>query len=284
MAVFRRTARNRRPQDDNPFQARGFLAAVGFIVAMLVFGVVALVRGGGPGAQAGGSGGDGTPTAVADAVDDSGSDTSAASAERPTSAPPLPSAAPATPCPVLDAKDRTVPTVAPNGVTWSLFHEALLPMSATAGPVRADGEAVRCFAHTPVGALIAAAQITTRYSFADDWQLVMARSLAPGPERDEGRTARLAAEAAAATSQPSGTGGTVMQLAGFKFVSYTDDTAVIQVMRATDDKLHMSSVLYTIKWVDGDWRLQLQSGGKPAAMVQKESSLSGFVPWQAGGS
>lgn len=279
MAVFRRTARNRRPQDDNPFQARGFLAAVGFIVAMVVFGVVTLVRGGGPETQAGGPSDDGAPTAVADAVDDTGSGTSAAPAATAASQPP--SAAPAAPCPALDTKDRTVPTLAPAGVTWSLFHDSLLPMSATAGPARSEGEAVRCFAHTPVGALIATAQISTRYSFADDWELIVERSIAPGPERDAARTAHAAAEAA--TSRPAST-GTVMQLAAFKFVSYTDDTAVIQVVRGTDDGLHLASALYTVKWVDGDWRLQVQAGGAPASMVQKESSVSGFAPWQAGGS
>ncbi|MGA4543112.1 hypothetical protein ACPA54_24285 [Uniformispora flossi] len=260
------------------------MAAVGFIVAMVLFGVIAVVNGGVPGADDGGTADDGVPSAAAG--DDQATDSAALPAATPTSAPPLPSAAPAAPCPALDAKDRTVPTLAPDGVTWSLYHQSLLPMSATAGPARADGDAVRCFAHTPVGALLAAAQVTTRYSFSDDWQLVMDRSLAPGPERDAARTARTAAEAAASASPRAntGTGGTVMQLAGFKFVSYTEDTAVIQMMRATDGGLHMSSALYTIKWVEGDWRLQLQTGGKPAAMVQEESSLSGFVPWQAGGS
>ncbi|WP_345678301.1 hypothetical protein [Yinghuangia aomiensis] len=211
--------------------------------------------------------------------DDSDTDVAAG----PSSASLLLSAAPATPCPALGAKDHGVPALAPAGVTWSLYHESLLPMSESAGSVRAEGDVVRCFARTPIAALLATAQISARYSFSDNWKLLMERSLAPGPERDAARTVRASAEAAAATSQPSGT-GTVMQLVAFKFVSYTDDAAAVELMRGTDGDLQLVSALYTVKWVNGGWRLQVQASGAQASMVQKESSLSGFTPWQAGGS
>ncbi|MGA4563326.1 hypothetical protein [Uniformispora flossi] len=188
-----------------------------------------------------------------------------------------------TPCPPLDAKDRAVPALAPSGLTWSLYHESLLPMSATTGPLRADGDAVRCFARTPVGALIAAAQISVRYSFSEDWRHIMELSVAPGPERDAAQTARDSVARAPAASQPAG-GGTIMQLAAFKFVSYADDAAVVQLVRATDGGVHLVSALYTVKWIAGDWRLQVQASGAQASMVQTESSLSGFTPWPAGGS
>lgn len=59
----------------------------------------------------------------------------------------------------------TPPTAAPPGVTWALVGQAAVPASASEGPARTSGCTASGFAHTPVGALIAAAQISTRSGY-----------------------------------------------------------------------------------------------------------------------
>lgn len=282
MGVIRRTPVARRVPDESPFRARGFLVSVGFLVGLITLGVIVLVRGEDSGAD----------TNRADKASDAmtaaqgGEPTSAVAVPQPigvpSTAPALPSANPATVCPPSDGPDRTIPRAAPAGVTWSMFRSSILPLSVTVGPTRADGDVVRCFQHSPVGALIATAQISSRYAFSPDWRNIMDQSLVPGSERDTVRASRENAATAAPTAN-SGRPGTVMQIAGFKFVSYADETAVIQIVRSTDDGAHLVSALYTVHWVGDDWRLQIQADGSEASMIQRESSLSGFVMWSAGG-
>lgn len=284
MAVFRRTRTESRVPDESPFRARGFLASVGFLAAMVILGVIVVFSGGEPGGSSD-TGEDDTVAADVTPEPEAAVGAPAPAMTLPSTSP-LPTANPTSVCPPSDNRDRKVPDVAPPGVTWSMFGNAALPASVTAGPTRSDGEVVRCFAHTPLGALLAASQLSTRYSFAENWQQVMEQSVVPGPDREAAWAVLAAAEANALTGDPtstSGSTGTRMQIAGFKFISYTDDSAVVQLMRGTGGGAQLVSALYTVQWLNGDWRLHVAANGSAASMIQKETSLGGFVLWPAGG-
>ncbi len=72
--------------------------------------------------------------------------------------------------------------------------------------------------------------------------------------------------------------GTYGQIAGFRFVTYTPDVAVIQfVTRFRNGNLQVTTT--TVRWLSGDWKQQLQPDGSESPTAQSVSSLAGFVPW-----
>jgi cytoskeletal protein RodZ len=63
--------------------------------------------------------------------------------------------------------DQTVPESAPAGVTWQIIGYIAFPSSKAAGPEVVTGDIARCFAHSPLGALIAMVQIDDRVAGCD---------------------------------------------------------------------------------------------------------------------
>ncbi|MCF3960249.1 hypothetical protein [Streptomyces fuscigenes] len=175
------------------------------------------------------------------------------------------------PCPRLKDRSQSVPTSAPAGVTWSLYGSVALPSSTGSGPAEVDGDVARCYAHTPVGALLATGQISVRYLAAHDWRTV-ARTQLVGAGRDAYVAGRTAAEKTAPPDQDPAAFG---QIAGFDFVSYAADAAEIEtVWRFPDGR--MQGATTTVRWQDGDWRLDFPAD--PPAPVPVDS-LAGHTPW-----
>ncbi len=193
-----------------------------------------------------------------------------------TGSPPQPAAgasSPAAPRAGPTDTDQRVPTTTPRGVSWSLYDGVALPFSAAAGPTRFDGPVAAGYAHTPLGALIAAEQIDSR-SFVTPrggWRQVTEQQVLPGA----GRTAFIAARAKV-SDEPPATG--LGQTAGFRFVTYSPDVAVIEYASKFPDG-HLQATTSTVRWSAGDWRLELQPDGSTSPTVQPISELTGYVPW-----
>jgi len=163
-------------------------------------------------------------------------------------------------------------TAAPRGVSWKLFHTVALPSSKAAGPAVVEEDVARCYAHTPLGALLATSQISVRYLAADDWQQVT-RAQTVGAGRQSYIAARTKSERKTDPQDQDGAGQG--QIAGFKFVTYTRGTAVIQtVWRFPDGRMQAATT--TALWRDGDWRLEYPAD--PAAPTPVDS-LAGYVKW-----
>ena len=186
-----------------------------------------------------------------------------------------PSASPAGPS-TPPATELAVPTAAPAGVSWSLFQGVALPSSPTAGPSRTEGPVHAGYAHTPEGALLAAVQVGYRHLITprQGWRQVVQQQVVPGPGRD----AFVRARAQVTTDEvPAGTYG---QVAGFRFVTYSPDTAVIQFgTRFRSGTLQVTTS--TVRWADGDWKLHLQPDGSASPTAQRVDNLAGFVAWGA---
>ncbi|MFE0764086.1 hypothetical protein [Streptomyces smyrnaeus] len=254
---------NRAGTDEphSPWLRTGFVLAVAFIGFVAVIGAVVLFS--------------------SDAASEGGATASAsrtAAARQPSDGGPAPEPAPSgsadsgAKCPELDDKRQDVPTEAPKGLSWKLFHTVALPSSKAAGPAVVEQDVARCYAHTPVGALLATSQISVRYLAADDW-LKVTRAQTVGAGRASYIDARTKAERKA-DRQP-GDGAGQGQIAGFKFVTYTGSTAVIQtVWRFPDGRMQAATT--TALWRDGDWRLEYPAD--PAAPTPVDS-LAGYVAW-----
>jgi hypothetical protein len=180
--------------------------------------------------------------------------------------------------PTVAGLPSAVPTAAPAGTSWVIYQTVALPSLPGAGPVHVDGAIATGYAHTPLGALLAAANESYRYGLAgdDQWLAAAQQMLAPGPGYDAWLSIR-----AAHPYGPAGGAGRdkLSQLAGFEFISYTPSDAVIQVVtRDVNGVLQVGAEHVT--WQDGDWRFVLAPDGSQLANVQQAASLEGFVEWR----
>lgn len=226
------------PADRDWFGGRRWtgIAAIGFLVVVLVAAVVVVVGRGGA---------------------------------RPASPPAQPAAGRSFPS---GAAATAVPTTAPAGVSWTIYQTVALPSAAGAGPAHVDGALATGYAHTPLGALLAAANDIYRFGLADDaqWRAVADATLAPGPGKDAWIKLR--------TGQPwtPPVTGDLTQIAGFEFASYTPSDAVIQLV-TRDSKGTYQVGAQHVTWSGTDWLLVLPASG--VGTTQITPSLAGFVAW-----
>ena len=173
-----------------------------------------------------------------------------------------------------------VPTIAPDDVSWQLVGQVAVPVSASAGPAKVSGGTAAGYAHTPTGALIAAAQIGTRAGHGAgraSWEPTVEGQFVPGPDRE-----RLLATLHAAGDTPAQP-GELSQFVGFQYLSYTPDTAVLGlVMRAPSSGTPIYHIVtLTVRWVDDDWRMVAPPGGSWTALNRRATDLTGVVEWGA---
>jgi hypothetical protein len=192
---------------------------------------------------------------------------------------------PTTPAPPLTApaallldRDQSIPTVAPK-VSWTDFQGVALPEnSAVYGPARYVGDAAVGWAHTPRGSLLAMIHASTRSVFAADWQDVYANELADNKGRRVLTDLRSGYTGVAGASDPD-----QMQIAGFKFVFYSDDLATISIASSSPVNGTLQAVTMTVIWSGGDWRLTLLNTGAQAATGIPLNDLNGYVVFVPGG-
>ena len=187
---------------------------------------------------------------------------------------PVPPAAAVPLRPASAAKEEAPLLVAPK-VQWQLFAGVPLPYSKTAGPLTVDGPLYSGYERSQTGAVLAAVQLGNRYLLTpgDGWREVLQRQVLPGTGRDVFARNRAAMDD---TPDPPGTYG---QTAGFRFVAFTPDVASIQLVTRFPTSGNLQIVTVTVKWVDGDWRLELQPDGGSSPTAQRISDLDGFVVW-----
>jgi hypothetical protein len=192
-----------------------------------------------------------------------------------TSAAPVASAAAPDPTGAPTAWLELEPLLTAPPVTWQLFSGVALPSSSTAGPRLIDGPVNAGYQRSQTGALIAAAQIGTRYLLTpgQGWREVTRRQLLPNAGRDVFVTARAGMDE---LTMPPGTYG---QLAGFRVLAYTPDVAVFTLVSRFATTGMLQATVTTVKWVGGDWRLVLQPDGGTSPTAQRLTSLDGYVVW-----
>ncbi|HSA50265.1 MAG TPA: hypothetical protein VLH10_09160 [Yinghuangia sp.] len=185
---------------------------------------------------------------------------------------------PTGPCPPLTGGFAGMPEQEPSEIDWESYRGLAMPSSALSGPVGGTGSVSRCFARTPTGALLAAMQISSRALFAPDWRSVARYQLVPGPSTDEFVTRMTSLVGTTAPGLVRDVTG-LMQPAGFKFLAYSPEQAVLALVFASEGGARMQSAVYTVVWDGDDWLLQVQPDGTVGALPQRPTSLDGFVPW-----
>lgn len=169
-------------------------------------------------------------------------------------------------CGVTDTRKR-IPASTPDDVTWTLWKGGALPKSKSAGPLQVNKKTgvTSCYAHTPLGALMAAINIDFRALLATPDTTIVDKQVAPGPYKAQYRSF------IASSSPPT----YIPQVAGFNITSYQSSTALIKVALGnhSDGYIAESS---TVIWQDGTWK-SMASAGDTADSAERLDSLFGYV-------
>lgn len=167
----------------------------------------------------------------------------------------------------LPPGDQAKPAAMPADTKWELVGKIAAPTSPKQfGPGKTASNGLRsCFAHSPTGALYAAANVTV-LSATGKARLVYDQLAVPGPERD----------ALLNKPEPQQTSGATAQIAGFQIRSYDSDRAVV-VIAAKGSNGALVSVPVPLQWHGGDWKVVVPATGSTGG--GQISDLSGFIPW-----
>jgi hypothetical protein len=187
-----------------------------------------------------------------------------------------------------------VPRVSLASVRWSGFYGVELPVSAQAGPYDTSGGMAAGFAHSPLGALLAAVNIGVRANAQWGPRIFTAviRGQVTGPDAAALLAGCQAAYDQAAQSgqvtggQPLGTVDVTEQ--AFRWVAYTPAAAILDLVSAgpgSNGATVRASVQMEAVWDGGDWKVVAPPGGDWGNSAAGLSSLAGYTvfPGQGGG-
>lgn len=227
----------RRSGDDPPFwRQQGWILSVAFIVGSALLAVTIGVTGRG-GARPGASTGGATVPPV-----------------------PCPSGVPVSP----------TSTLPPDDLTWLVLESGKrVPVSASIGPRLSNGQVLRCFAHTPMGAVLAAHVVPTQLG-EPGWRATVHHQVIAGTGRDV-----LAGRLDFATP---GTGGSHGAYVGYSVVRYSPEAALVRLLVKTTAGQHVATVV-DVRWDAGDWKIQPTRVGEVRTPSESVLGNAGFTMW-----
>lgn len=150
-----------------------------------------------------------------------------------------------------------------------------VPVSASAGPLHRRGPVWSCYAHTPMGAVMAAhviyAELATR-----NWRIVADRAVVRDAAR--ARFLRLSAHQTYTPMSPD----QVPKPVGWHVAHYDPQNATVQALSTTDSTSWQVSTI-KLAWTGGDWKLAMTDAGAPATDPVPLTSATAFTRWPARG-
>jgi hypothetical protein len=163
------------------------------------------------------------------------------------------------------------PVVGPPRAAWTLVEHVAVPSIPFVGPGVIDPNTGdrRCYAHSPLGALLAAANLLP----------VTARVGEPKANLDHFVPGRLRDIYGGQPSIPIDP-KTIVTIAGFQDAVLNRDTVDINLALRINGVL--GYVTLPMRWTmpNGDWRVQLLSTSAPFD-AGRIDSLDGYIPWSA---
>jgi len=174
-------------------------------------------------------------------------------------------------CPA-SPQSSAIPAAPPSDLKWQGIGSIEVPTSATDGPARHSGDVLSCFAHSPMGAVVAAYDIFASLLSPQGMTSTALAGIAPGA----GRQAYIASTQAQGI--PTLTPGELVQPVGFQVVAYTPEQATIETLASASGQYYQADER-TLVWSGGDWRLLLTPDGSIGPDPQLVQSAAGFVLW-----
>lgn len=175
-------------------------------------------------------------------------------------------------CGLGPAESSGTLTRAPAGTDWTLVGSVAAPSVPGAGPGDVGDDGLRtCYAPTPTGAVVAAANVVAMGSVPGLLRPLTEKMTAAG----EGRQAALER----LDAEPSGPGVPARyQIRGFRLLDYTGGRAAVDVAVAVDDGV-LGSVPLRLAWQDGDWKVVLTDDGRLGTAPAPVPDLTGYTLW-----
>lgn len=188
---------------------------------------------------------------------------------------PATSAAPAAPAGEASAcglapGEQAVPSVPPVSTDWELVGSMAAPTApGSIGPGTVDEGLRSCFARSPLGALYAA----TSFLATTSEPRLRLPAVTQLTARGEGRDRALG------LIEGSDTGGDDggVQFAGFTFLNYDPDEAIVDIALRTGGNVGHLPV--PLRWEDGDWKILFPPDGDLYGNIAPLPNLTGYVPW-----
>lgn len=130
----------------------------------------------------------------------------------------------------------------------------------------------RCFAHSPKGAVVAAANFMRWFSSKQQLPEVAATLLAPGSDTDR-MVAAIKAEWDGSTNAP-------FTVDGYKVaVRSEDEVLVTMVVSPQQDVSQQTSWPLVMVWMNGDWKIQTPANDDWGEAAVTSMSAEGYTPW-----
>lgn len=277
---------------DEPFEpdrssySFGLIASAAVIALVVVAGLVVFLTGsvgkhnaGGPAAGAGGPAGSVVSNATgfaAPEVDVYG---------RRVDIPNNPAGQPLQQDPSLQHKptDRDWLTAAPTGTTspygWQRVFGVSVPFSTSDGPTRLENGLAVGYAHTPQGAVLAAAQISYRLNARPADKQLVQQQLRTEPDQLEAYD-QAVDNGKLPEQEPEQVTKYLVAPDAFQVENYADDMAIVRLaMRgeSVDGQQTWAAVRLIVVWDAGDWRLK--SSTSDIAQTEYINTLVGWTPW-----
>ncbi|WP_239405200.1 hypothetical protein [Frankia sp. Cj3] len=179
--------------------------------------------------------------------------------------------------------DPGLPTLDFSDLRWADFHGLALPVSPTAGPHTLADDRASGFAHTPLGAALAAINIAVRTD-AGVGAYIFEPAIA---EQTTGvdqpalleRVRTTAAQHAVPARLTGRFSDPIFRYAGVRFDAVTPDRIVLHL--ATAAETAAGTTVYAsgrmeLRWERGDWRVVAPPGGNWDTVTTPITSTAGF--------
>ncbi|MET8829997.1 hypothetical protein ABZX40_30885 [Streptomyces sp. NPDC004610] len=250
--------RQRRTEESGPYWRQpGWQLSAGFLALVVVIGgLVALTS-----AATGGVGGGPAETAASEGPLSAGAPL--ADGGRPEG------------CTTDDSAGEMPPKAGPGDIEWRTLGVGRVPVSASAGPTRFQGDLWWCFAHTPAGAALAATVIPSQMS-ESGWRTVTEQQLVPGAGRDMFEFQRSLSPDTSRRRD----GSPASSYVGFSLTAYTPEAATVSLLIKGGQGFTATSI--QVRWSDGDWKVRPLIDGSLYTEMTTVQDTNGYLLWGAG--
>lgn len=177
-------------------------------------------------------------------------------------------------CASVAAPSEERPTAAPDDVEYEVVDGGIIPVSDTYGPADRTGPVWECFSRSPMGAVMAAASISTARVVGEDLVAIGEQQLV----ENEGQQVYLDFVRDLGPEGVTGPEAGYNQPVGFRVESYTPDQAVISLAARSPDGA-LSAAALTVLWQDETWKLQLLPDGSETVALTPLVNLDAYVSW-----
>lgn len=163
------------------------------------------------------------------------------------------------------------PPASPPPVIWRTLDGVEFPRSPTLGPAD-TGVMIRCYAHSPSGALLAAAGLRADEVRHGTSTVIVNRASIT----DEMRTAVEAGGIPDASDLPHDATG---ELIGYRFEAALDDDVTVSLAWVSTTSGRTTSARIQLVWEDQDWKVVMQPSKGMWSDVTTDGPLDDYVPW-----